>query len=124
MILEAFKVVSSVFPFIKELFLWRDGAEEGKPVTKQNLIRRKVAVFVLLGSIVINYVSTGKLVEYYKQNTAYKERVSALEAELKTMTVPAGCIKPEDLQPVLHKELEAEFEAHLPTKKHKSDRHP
>lgn len=121
MILEAFKLVTSVFPFIKEMFLWRDGAEEGKPVTKQNLIRRKVAVFVLLGSIVINYVSTGKLVEYYKQNVAYKEQISVLESELKDKTAPATCIKPEELSSLLHKELEQEFNTHLPKKKRKSD---
>lgn len=121
MILEAFKLVTSVFPFIKEMFLWRDGAEEGKPVTKQNLIRRKVAVFVLLGSIVINYVSTGKLVEYYKQNVAYKEQISVLESELKDKTAPATCIKPEELSNLLHKELEQEFNTHLPKKKRKSD---
>jgi len=65
MILDAFKVAWSLFPFLKEVFLWRDGAEEGKPVTKQNLTRRKIAVFALMGSIIYNYLSTDRILVLY-----------------------------------------------------------
>lgn len=85
MILEAFKIVSSVFPFLKEAFLWRDGAEEGKPITRQNLIRRKIAVFALLGSLLFNYFITGKVVEYYKQIKASEELVASQKEEIKTL---------------------------------------
>lgn len=121
MVIEAIKVVSSFFPFLKEIFLWRDGAEEGKPVTKQNLIRRKIAVFVLLGSIVVNYVAADKLVIYYNQNVAYKKQIDELTKALndKKTTEPA-CVKSEELHKVLHDELEAELDKRLP-KRHKSN---
>lgn len=123
MIIETFKVVSSFFPFLKEIFLWRDGAEEGKPVTKQNLIRRKIAVFVLLGSIVVNYIACGKLIEFYKLNVTYKEQVTELQNAIKDKPpVDAKCVKPEELNKALHDELELQFDKHLP-KRHKSNPH-
>lgn len=86
MILEAYKIVTSLLPLIKEAFLWRDGAEEGKPITRQNLIRRKIAVFALIGSLVFNYFITGKVVEYYKLNKADQDRITQLQTEVTRLT--------------------------------------
>lgn len=86
MILEAYKIVTSLLPLIKEAFLWRDGAEEGKPITRQNLIRRKIAVFALIGSLVFNYFITGKVVEYYKQNKADQDRITQAQMEISRLT--------------------------------------
>lgn len=61
MIIESVGLLKSLFPFIKELFLWRDGAEIGKPITKKNLVRRKIATYVLIASLMLNYFTIVKI---------------------------------------------------------------
>ena len=82
MLVEAFKIVSSIYPFIKEAFLWRDGAEAGKPVTQENLVRRKVAVFVLIGSLITNYFVVSKLYDYYEKNKELTKEAAEAKAQL------------------------------------------
>lgn len=125
MILEAVKIASSIWPLLKEVFLWRDGAEVGKPITNQNLIRRKIAVFALLGSIIFNYFVTGKAVELYKQNTAYKAQIEQLQQDLKTkQDNPPACIKQEDLRATIRAELEACTKTQdAPKRKRKTEQH-
>ena len=62
MILETYGLIKSVFPFIKEIFLWRDGAEEGKPITKKDLTRRKIATYVMAASLFFNYFLAAKTI--------------------------------------------------------------
>jgi hypothetical protein len=99
MSLDFLKIGMSLLPFIKEAFLWRDGAEQGRPITQQNLIRRQIAVFVLIGSIVFNYFLTAKTIEEYKivgnlkreiielkkQSESSKSKVCPSADELKTL---------------------------------------
>ena len=54
MILETYGVIKSLFPFIKEMFLWRDGAEVGKPITRKDLLRRKIATYLMAVSLFFN----------------------------------------------------------------------
>ena len=82
MIVEALKIVSSIYPFIKEAFLWRDGAEAGKPVTSENLTRRKVAVFVLIGSLITNYFVVSKLYDYFEKNKELTKQAVEAKADL------------------------------------------
>ncbi len=95
MILEAFKIVTSVFPLLKEAFLWRDGAEEGKPITRQNLIRRKIAVFALLSSLLFNYFITGKAIDLYRKATAAQETIVLQKEEIKSLNGALTTLKKE-----------------------------
>lgn len=85
MIVEAFKLVTSILPFVKEAFLWRDGAQIGKPITKKNLIRRKIAVFVLLASLVVNYLLIDHFYKDYIKIKELEKHVTELEIENKTL---------------------------------------
>lgn len=118
MLLDAFKIFGSLLPLIKEAFLWRDGAEEGKPITKQNLIRRKIAVFVMLGSLIFNYVIAGKVVDLYDKSEAkeqlitelkqekelLKQDVNALREEVKAKRM-ANCLTPMDVVKMVQDEM-------------------
>lgn len=118
MLLDAFKIFGSLLPLIKEAFLWRDGAEEGKPITKQNLIRRKIAVFVMLGSLIFNYVIAGKVVELYdkaeskeqliaelrQEKELLKQDVSLLREEVKAKRL-ANCPTPMDVVKMVQDEM-------------------
>ena len=101
MLLEAFKIFGSLLPLIKEAFLWRDGAEEGKPITKQNLIRRKIAVFVTLGSLIFNYIIAGKVVELYDKVDAKEQLITELKQEKELLKRDVEELK----QEVKHKRL-------------------
>lgn len=81
MIVESFKIVASLWPLVKEAFLWRDGAEVGKPITEQNLIRRKIAVFALVGSILLNYFAVSRFIDQYRETEIKKEKIASLEKE-------------------------------------------
>lgn len=90
MILEIIGSVRSLFPFIKEAFLWRDGAEEGKPITKMNLWKRKVATYLMTISLALNYYAGHKLykmaqevVHLRKEVATLHEKISNLNTELK-----------------------------------------
>ena len=95
MLLDAFKIFGSLLPLIKEAFLWRDGAEEGKPITKQNLIRRKIAVFVMLGSLIFNYVIAGKVVELYDKSEAKEQLITELRQEKEILKQDAATLREE-----------------------------
>ena len=81
MIVEAIKLITSALPFIKEAFLWRDGAELGKPITKKNLIRRKIAVFLLLGSLILNYLFVDHLYKNYVKSVETEKTIAQLKKE-------------------------------------------
>lgn len=112
MLLEAYKIVSSIWPFVKEVFLWRDGAEAGKPITRQNLIRRKIAVFALMISIAFNYIITGKVVELYKQKTESAKLVTELQHQL----LQQQSRSPQCLLPSTADEFAKDLEQHNPDK--------
>lgn len=63
MILESYGLIKSIFPFIKEIFLWRDGIELGKPVTKHDLRRRQIATYVMAGSLFFNWILGYKIIQ-------------------------------------------------------------
>ena len=120
MVLDFLKVLKSAFPFIKEVFLWRDGAEEGKPVTRENLIRRKIAVFALMGSLILNYVLVSKFVDIYKENKEVSEKYSELYLEfVKLERQGKTCLKPIDALHMVKDEIALEM-AKLPACQHKS----
>lgn len=81
MIIEAYSIFRSIFPFIKEVFLWRDGATVGKPVTTLNLWRRKLATYVMTISLALNYYAFVKL---YKMT----EVVIGLKKEVAVLSIP------------------------------------
>lgn len=83
MIIEGFKIAASLWPLAKEVFLWRDGAQVGKPITEQNLIRRKIAVFALIASIVVNYIAISQFISEFKE--AQKEKAHSQELEKEKM---------------------------------------
>ena len=81
MIVETFKLVTSIWPFIKEAFLWRDGAQVGKPITNQNLIRRKIAAFALLASLALNYLLGNHFYKDYVRLAELEKEVATIKAE-------------------------------------------
>lgn len=120
MVLDFLKVLKSAFPFIKEVFLWRDGAEEGKPVTRENLIRRKIAVFALMGSLILNYVLVSKFVDIYKENKEVSKKYSELYLEfVKLERQGKTCLKPIDALHMVRDEIALEM-AKLPACQHRA----
>ena len=120
MVLDFLKVLKSAFPFIKEVFLWRDGAEEGKPVTRENLIRRKIAVFALMGSLILNYVLVSKFVDIYKENKEVSKKYSELYLEFVRLERQGKtCLKPIDALHMVKDEIAFEM-AKLPACQHKA----
>lgn len=109
MIADAFRIVSSLWPLAKEAFLWRDGAAAGVPITEQNLIRRKIAVFALIGSVVLNYFSLANYIEAYKENIVtkaelieHKEEVKRLKEEIQRLKQDADdCLTPDRIRQLL-----------------------
>ena len=79
MLLETIGVVRSVFPFVKELFLWRDGAKVGEPITNKNLLRRKIATFVLILSLIFNYLLFTKVFALGREVVELKKEVVSLK---------------------------------------------
>ena len=124
MIVEAFKIVSSVFPFIKEAFLWRDGAEVGKPITQQNLQRRKLAVWITIGSFVTNYFLVMRVVEDHSQATQAADKLVAAQAASHPpdihLIAPNNCISPNQVFELVEHQVNEEIRQGLlvrPTKK-------
>lgn len=113
MIVEAFKLISSVFPFIKEAFLWRDGAEVGKPVTAHNLRLRKVAVFVLFASLLTNYLSISSV--FRKTGELDKLRVELKKEQDRPveLVAPNNCVPPNQVFELARQEIEAEIQMGL-----------
>jgi hypothetical protein len=98
MIVETFKLIMGIFPFVREAFLWRDGAEVGKPITEQNLLRRKIAVFVSIASIAINFIAITKAWEYRSENKKVSAEIQELKKQNeKLVTAVSGCAKPADM---------------------------
>jgi len=113
MIIEAFKIVSSVFPFIKEAFLWRDGADADKPVTPADLRKRKFAVFVLFASLVLNYLTVTKLFEgrdehlkEVQQHAEDQARYERLQEDQKTMVQATSCVAPDKVFELVNKQID------------------
>jgi len=107
MLLETWKIVSSIWPFVKEVFLWRDGAEAGKPVTRQNLIRRKIAVFVLIASIGLNYFIGGKAVDLYRKHQTDEKQIRSLTDEVDRLKQqPQDCVHQKDLDLIMKRQIE------------------
>lgn len=82
MILETFGLIKSIFPFIKEIFLWRDGAEIGKPITKKDLRRRQIASYVMAASLFFNYVLVYKTIHMAAAIVESKKWVESMNEEL------------------------------------------
>lgn len=82
MILETFGLIKSAFPFIKEIFLWRDGAEVGKPITKKDLRRRQIASYVMAGSLFFNYILVYKTVHLAATIVESKKWIESANEEL------------------------------------------
>lgn len=78
MILEAFGVFRSLFPFIKEAFLWRDGMTVGKPVTNTNLWKRQVATYLMSISLAMNYYMGHKLYKMAEEVVRLKKEIATL----------------------------------------------
>jgi hypothetical protein len=90
----------------------------GKPITNQNLIRRKFAVFLLIGSIIYNYIATGKIAELYKQNTDYKTQVAKLQT--KPPVIVPICPTKAEIDQIVKEDLEKQWVSHHPAKKKSS----
>ena len=109
MIIEAIKIAGSLWPLAKEVFLWHDGAQVGKPITDQNLIRRKIAVFALIASILVNYFLVSQFIIQYNENEKQKNKLDQLikddaalqkqNDELKNKTTQ--CVDPTQLNELL-----------------------
>lgn len=111
MIIEAVKIVMSVFPFIKEAFLWRDGAQAYIPPTPKQLLRRKAAVFVLIGSFFVNYLLLSRFYETRNNEEKLQQEMKDLQAKLadtqakldKALAVqvnlvpPGNCVSPNQM---------------------------
>jgi len=104
MIVEAAKIILSIYPFIKEAFLWRDGAAAGKPITNEHLARRKLATFVLLFSLIANFLLFKDLTESRKKEEALTKKVSQLQAA-PVVTLPNNCISPAQLFDLVDAEI-------------------
>ena len=98
MIIETFKLIMGIFPFVREAFLWRDGAEVGKPITEQNLLRRKIAVFVTIASIAVNFIAITKAWEYRSENKKVTAEMQEIKKQNeKLVTAVSNCAKPADM---------------------------
>ena len=127
MIIEAVKIVMSVFPFIKEAFLWREGPEAYVPPTKAQLMRRKVAVFVLIGSFFVNYLALTRLYEFHTSDEKLQREKKELEAKLAdtqakldkavaqqvNLVPPANCVGPSQMFDLVHVETQKEIQEQI-----------
>jgi hypothetical protein len=130
MIVESFKIVASLWPLVKEAFLWRDGAEIGKPITEQNLIRRKIAVFALVGSVLLNYLAVSRFIDQYKETEAKQEKIASLTEDnlhlrkkLDDLRAKNSmCVSQEQLSEILRHDREMIENYCLPPKRKKTQR--
>jgi hypothetical protein len=124
MIIEAVKIVTSVFPFIKEAFLWREGPQANTPPTPAQLLRRKVAVFALIGSIFVNYLAIThmfaqhsveeKLQHDLKDSKAdlkeTKDRLETAQAAQVNLVSPNNCISQNQVFDLVNIQVEKEID--------------
>lgn len=127
MIIEAVKIVMSVFPFIKEAFLWRDGPQAYVPPTPAQLLRRKVAVFVLIGSFFVNYLALTRLYEMHtseeKLQHDLKEaqakqadtqaRLDKAQATQSTLVSPNNCVGPNQMFDLVEVQVEKKIDEEI-----------
>jgi hypothetical protein len=106
MILDLIKIARSLYPFIKEMYLWRDGAEEGKPITRENLVRRKIAVFALIGSLIYNYLVTNMVINQFGDKEELKQKIVQLEKEnAKILDEKKICLDAKQISDLLDEKL-------------------
>jgi hypothetical protein len=110
MILETYGLIKSIFPFIKEIFLWRDGAVAGKPITKKDLTRRKIATYVMACSLFLNYVLVVKTTQLGSSIVEFKKREVVMAQEILNskeacLAPPAAVSQPSDVPALVDKAL-------------------